>query len=53
MYMLGSASKLICCDGSLSLDSDGKLGQYGSIHIPDDLLENYPKRHIEMEEGGV
>lgn len=33
--------------------SDGQLVADGTFLIPDTLLEQYPKRVVRMEEGGV
>ncbi|KAJ9130462.1 hypothetical protein NKR23_g12192 [Pleurostoma richardsiae] len=52
-YMLGSGSRWVCLDGSHGLDEDGKLVENGTLQLSDTVLENYAKRELRMEAGGV
>ncbi|KAK8007271.1 subtilisin-like protein [Apiospora arundinis] len=52
IYLLGSASQWFCRDGAHKLESDGKLVPNGTYELSDELLEDYPKRVLAMEEGG-
>ena len=55
--MLGPESHFVCCEGSLGLTEDGEVVKdglnIGACLYSDSLLEDYPKRPIRMEKGGV
>ncbi|KAI9717854.1 MAG: hypothetical protein M1812_004381 [Candelaria pacifica] len=53
VYMVGSGSKWTCCDSSHRLGSDGELVANGTFRIPEEVLQNYARREVEMEEGGM
>lgn len=54
-YMLGPNSQYRCLDASQGVDSNGVIPEdnNGSFEYPDAVEENYSKKDLRMEEGGV
>ena len=53
LHLLGPGSHWWCYDGSHKCDSHGELLPNGTLDVPEDIVRDYLKREIKMEEGGV
>lgn len=53
VYMLGPGSQYACLDGSLAIDSDGEPDDQGFYRYPPTVSEDYVRKEIIMEKGGV
>lgn len=53
LYMLSPGSHYVCLDGSLEIDSDGEPDNQGFYRYPPTISENYVRKDIVMEQGGV
>ena len=53
VYVLAPGSRWLCLDGSFRIEDDGALVSNGTYHYEEEMVKNFPKQIVYMNDGGV